>query len=128
VAARVIVGREIRFSASHRLPHVPEGHKCARLHGHSYRIGVELSGAVVEPSGWVWDFGMLDAVLRSLVWEALDHRHLNDVAGLENPTAEALAMWVANRMKLGITADGVDVHAVTVWEGDGGGWARWESG
>lgn len=124
--ARVIVGREVRFSASHLLPNVPAGHKCARCHGHSYRVQVEISGPIVEPTGWVWDFGMLDAVMRQLVYDALDHRHLNDVRGLENPTAENLAAWVAERMRIGIPTAGVNVHSVTVYEGDGGGWARME--
>lgn len=124
--ARVIVGRELRFSASHQLPNVPAGHKCARCHGHSYRVQIELTGEVAEPTGWVWDFGMLDAVMRQLVYDALDHRHLNDIRGLENPTAENLAAWIAARMKIGIPTVGVNVHAVIVYEGDGGGWARLE--
>ena len=124
--ARVIVGREIRFSASHQLPNVPAGHKCARCHGHSYRVQIEITGPVVEPTGWVWDFGMLDGVTRQLVYDVLDHRHLNDIRGLENPTAENLAAWIAAQMKIGIPAVGVSVHAVIVYEGDGGGWARLE--
>lgn len=125
--ARMICGREIRFSASHQLPNVPAGHKCARCHGHSYRVQVEVAGPVVEPTGWVYDFGMLDAVLRSLVFDALDHRHLNDIKGLANPTAEILAEWIVDRVRLGITTEGVTVRSVAVYEGDGGGWARWES-
>ena len=126
--ARVIVGREIRFSASHQLPFVPAGHKCARCHGHSYRIQVEITGPIVEPTGWIFDFGMLDAVMRQLVYDALDHRHLNDINGLENPTAEVLADWIATRVALGIPTTGISVHSVTVHEGDGGGWARLEPG
>ena len=124
--ARVIVGRETRFSASHQLPNVPAGHKCARCHGHSYRVQIEITGPVVEPTGWVWDFGMLDGVMRQLVFDALDHRHLNDIRGLENPTAENLAAWVAERMRIGIPTVGVNLHSVTIYEGDGGGWARLE--
>lgn len=125
---RVTVGREIRFSAAHSLPHVPAGHKCHRLHGHSYRVVVELTGDVQEPTGWVFDFGMLDAVMRQLIFDFLDHQHLNTIPGLENPTSEVLARWIRKRMLLGITTTGVRVSAVTVYEGDGGGWARLEVG
>lgn len=125
--ARVTIGREVRFSASHSLPMVPDGHKCKRLHGHSYRVVVELTGEITEPFGWVYDFGMLDAAIRQLIFDFLDHRHLNDVPGLENPTSENLAAWCRKRLLLGIVTTGVIVSAVTVYEGDGGGWARLES-
>lgn len=125
--ARVICGREIRFSASHQLPNVPPGHKCARCHGHSYRVQVELTGEVVQPTGWIFDFGMLDIVLRQMVYDALDHRHLNEIAGLENPTSENLAAWVMARVSVAVPTSGVTVHSVTVHEGDGGGWARLEA-
>lgn len=124
--ARMICGREIRFSASHVLPNVPPGHKCGRCHGHSYRVQVEIAGPVVEPTGWIFDFGMLDGILRTMVFDALDHRHLNDVAGLENPTSERLAEWVAKRVSLALTTERVTLHSVAVFEGDGGGWARME--
>lgn len=124
---RVTIGREIRFSAAHRLPNVPAGHKCSRMHGHSYRVVVELTGDVTEPLGWVFDFSMLDAVMRQLIYDVLDHRCLNEIAGLDNPTSEALAVWCHKRLLLGITAIGVRVSAVTVHEGDGGGWARMEA-
>lgn len=121
----VIVGREIRFSASHALPNVPKGHKCARLHGHSYRVAVEVSRDVDSVLGWVIDFGVIDSALRSLVHGALDHRHLNDVPGLENPTSENLATWCYDRLRLALEVpDGLLIVSVTVWEGDGGGWAR----
>ena len=85
------------FEAAHRLPHVPEGHKCARLHGHSFRVEVHVAGAVGDPSGWVVDFADL-----SQAWEPihqlLDHRYLNDVPGLENPTSEVLAQWLWPRL------------------------------
>lgn len=122
----LIVGREIRFSASHCLPNVPTGHKCARLHGHSYRVAVEVRGPVVEPLGWICDFGVLDGAMKQLVHGALDHRHLNEIAGLENPTSEALAQWVLERMRMGIVTDGIEIHSVSVFEGDGGGWCRLE--
>lgn len=124
--ARVTIGREVRFSASHRLPNVPTSHKCSRLHGHSYRVSVEVEGPVDATLGWVADFGILDAALR-LAHTALDHRHLNEIEGLENPTSEALAAWCGARMRLAVEGIvGLRVRAVVVHEGDGGGWARWE--
>lgn len=89
--------REFTFEAAHRLPHVPEGHKCARLHGHSYRVEVHVKGEVGQDTGWVMDFGDLRAAFQPLQ-EQLDHRYLNEVPGLENPTSEILARWIWDRL------------------------------
>lgn len=89
--------REFTFEAAHRLPHVPEGHKCARLHGHSYRVEVHVQGEVGPDTGWVMDFGDLRAAFQPLQ-EQLDHRYLNEVPGLENPTSEVLARWIWDRL------------------------------
>ena len=89
--------KEFRFEAAHRLPHVPEGHKCARLHGHSFVASVHVEGPVGDTTGWVADFGDLGDAFRPL-WEQLDHHYLNDVPGLENPTSEVLAMWIWDRL------------------------------
>ena len=90
--------KEFRIEAAHRLPNVPAGHKCARLHGHSFLIGVYLAGPVQPDSGWVCDFADIGAAMRE-VHEELDHRYLNDIAGLENPTSEVLAIWVWRRLQ-----------------------------
>src|SRR5437762_2735443 len=79
--------------AAHRLPRVPTGHKCARLHGHSYRVEVHISGPVNPEYGWVTDFADIKAAFAP-VHETLDHRYLNEIEGLENPTSENLARWV----------------------------------
>ncbi|GAB3333823.1 6-carboxytetrahydropterin synthase QueD [Micromonospora halotolerans] len=89
--------REFTFEAAHRLPHVPEGHKCARLHGHSYRVEVHVRGEVGASSGWVMDFGDIKAAFRPLL-DQLDHYYLNEVPGLENPTSEVLAQWIWARL------------------------------
>ncbi|MCB9703034.1 MAG: 6-carboxytetrahydropterin synthase QueD [Myxococcales bacterium] len=90
--------KRFRFEAAHRLPNVPPGHKCARLHGHSFEVEVEVRGPVGEESGWVIDF---DEIRRAFdpIHAALDHRCLNDVEGLENPTSERLARWIWRRMQ-----------------------------
>jgi len=89
--------KEFTLEAAHRLPNVPDGHKCARLHGHSFRVSVHLEGPVGEDTGWVTDFAdIADAF--APVHAALDHHYLNDVDGLENPTSEVLAAWIWDRL------------------------------
>ena len=87
-----------RIEAAHRLPHVPAGHKCARLHGHSFRIEIHLRGPVGAESGWVADFADIGAAFAPL-FEQLDHHYLNDIAGLDNPTSEILARWIWDRLQ-----------------------------
>ncbi|MFC4726720.1 6-carboxytetrahydropterin synthase QueD [Coralloluteibacterium thermophilus] len=84
--------------AAHRLPNVPPGHKCARLHGHSFRIEIHVSGEIDPATGWVMDFADVKAAFRPL-YERLDHHYLNDVEGLENPTSERIAVWIWDRLK-----------------------------
>ena len=85
--------KDFSFEAAHRLPNVPDGHKCARLHGHSFQVRVTIEGPVGERTGWVMDFADLKAAYAP-VYERLDHRYLNEVPGLENPTSEVLARWI----------------------------------
>lgn len=89
--------REFTFEAAHRLPNVPDGHKCARLHGHSYRVVVHVEGQLDPELGWVCDFGDLKTAWKPIEAE-LDHYYLNDVPGLENPTSERLAEWIWFRL------------------------------
>lgn len=89
---------EFRFEAAHRLPHVPDGHKCGRLHGHSFAVEVHVRGEVGADTGWVVDFAELHAAWAPL-HEKLDHRYLNDVDGLHNPTSEVLAQWIWQRLQ-----------------------------
>src|SRR5258706_15789039 len=84
--------KSFRIEAAHRLPNVPAEHKCARLHGHSFVIGIYVAGPGASETGWGRDFaGLGEAMAEGL--EGLDHRYLNEIAGLENPTREGLAMW-----------------------------------
>jgi 6-pyruvoyltetrahydropterin/6-carboxytetrahydropterin synthase len=89
---------EFRFEAAHRLPRVPQHHKCARLHGHSFRIELTVAGPVNEESGWLIDFGELSALWKPM-YDVLDHHYLNDVPGLDNPTSENLAKWIWDGLK-----------------------------
>jgi 6-pyruvoyltetrahydropterin/6-carboxytetrahydropterin synthase len=89
--------RRYRFEAAHRLPAVPAGHRCARVHGHTYDVAVCVRGDADEELGWVTDFGAIDDVCQPVI-EGLDHRLLNDVDGLENPTSENVACWLWDRL------------------------------
>ena len=86
------------FEAAHRLPHVPAGHKCGRLHGHSFRVEIHLDGELDAETGWVLDFAELKAVFQPL-YDQLDHHYLNDIDGLDNPTSERLAVWIWDQLK-----------------------------
>ena len=90
--------KEFTFEAAHRLPHVPEGHKCARLHGHSFTVALHVEGDVDPVTGWVMDFGDIKAAFKPL-YDQLDHYYLNEIEGLENPTSENLARWIWVRLK-----------------------------
>ena len=87
------LSKRFTFEAAHLLPNVPEGHKCRRLHGHSFTVELHVEGPVGEHSGWVMDFAEISAVCKALE-DRLDHRYLNDIPGLENPTSEVLAKWI----------------------------------
>ena len=102
--------REFTFEAAHRLPNLPDGHKCARLHGHSYRFEVHVSGEVDPAMGWLMDFAEIKAAVKPLVAQ-LDHYYLNEVPGLENPTSEVLAKWIWDRL-----ADKLPLSVVMVRE------------
>jgi len=90
--------REFTFESAHRLPNVPVGHKCGRLHGHSYRVEIHVSGPVAKDSGWVMDFADIKNAFQP-VHDVLDHHFLNEVEGLENPTSEVLARWIWRRLR-----------------------------
>ena len=91
------VFKEYGFEAAHRLPGLPDGHPCGRLHGHSFRCEVHVAGELDPVRGWVVDFAVLDAAFAPLR-EVLDHHYLNEVEGLENPTAENIARWIWRRL------------------------------
>jgi len=86
------------IEAAHRLPNLPAEHKCSRLHGHSFRVEIHITGEPDAEQGWIMDFADLKAAFAP-VFDALDHRYLNEVPGLENPTSELLARWIWQRLK-----------------------------
>lgn len=86
------------IEAARRLPKLPESHPCARVHGHSFRVELYISGPVGADTGWVIDFSEVDAAFAP-VKALIDHRYLNDIPGLENPTSERLAQWIWQKLK-----------------------------
>ena len=86
------------LESAHRLPTVPPGHKCARVHGHSFRVELHVEGPVDPHLGWVMDFAEVKQAFEPL-FQRLDHRYLNDVPGLENPTSENLARYIWQELK-----------------------------
>lgn len=103
--------KTFRFESAHLLPNVPEEHKCRRLHGHSYRITVECSGECDEHMGWLIDYADIKAAFAPL-HDRLDHRFLNEIEGLENPTSEVLAKWIWDRLRPALPS----LAAITVHE------------
>ncbi|HYE18102.1 MAG TPA: 6-carboxytetrahydropterin synthase QueD [Tepidisphaeraceae bacterium] len=95
---KVRLSKSFRFEAAHDLPTFPEGHKCRRLHGHSFKFDVIVEGEVDPAKGYLIDYGDIKRVVDPIV-KRLDHYYLNEIPGLENPTAEALAVWIWNRVK-----------------------------
>ncbi len=90
--------KEFNIEAAHRLPNVPKGHKCARLHGHSFMVSIYVEGPIGDTTGWVMDFGDIKRAFKP-IYNQLDHHYLNDIDGLENPTSENLAKWIWQRLK-----------------------------
>ena len=96
---RTRLQRLYRFEAAHFLPKVPPGHKCARMHGHSYEIRIAIEGDVDEERGWVMDFATIDEHAMPII-KQLDHQVLNEIDGLANPTSELLARWLWQRFSV----------------------------
>lgn len=86
------------IEAAHRLSNLPSSHKCSRLHGHSFRVEIHIRGEPQQDSGWIMDFADLKQACMP-VFDALDHRYLNEIQGLENPTSEMLARWIWQHLK-----------------------------
>ena len=114
--------KEFTFEAAHRLPNVPEEHKCHRLHGHSFRVRVYVEGNLDPKLGWIMDFADIKKAVKPVI-KQLDHYYLNEIEGLENPTSEVLAKWIWARLKPALpTLNRIEVGETCtsgcVYEGD----------
>jgi 6-pyruvoyltetrahydropterin/6-carboxytetrahydropterin synthase len=95
---KVELRRTFQFEAAHLLPNLPESHKCRRLHGHSFKAEIVVAGECDPQLGWLMDYADVSEAFNPL-WKQLDHRYLNEIAGLENPTSENIAAWIWQRLK-----------------------------
>jgi 6-pyruvoyltetrahydropterin/6-carboxytetrahydropterin synthase len=95
---KTTIYKDFSFEAAHFLPNVPQDHKCGRLHGHSYLVRIHLTGEVDEHNGWFVDFADIKTRFKP-IYNQLDHYYLNDIEGLENPTAENIAKWIWDKLK-----------------------------
>ncbi len=105
--------KTFRFEAAHTLAKAPDGHKCRRLHGHSYKIDIHVTGQADPETGWVIDFGQIKQAVEPIL-DTLDHRFLDDIKGLANSTSEMLAKYLWDKIKVNLPG----LSAITVWESD----------
>lgn len=99
----MLIYKQFTFDSAHFLPNVPDGHKCREMHGHTYHLTLYIEGTVLDQEGWVLDFGDIKALMKPVL-DTLDHHFLNNIPGLENPTAELLSVWIWNQVKRGLPA------------------------
>ena len=94
----LILYKQFTFDAAHYLPKVPDGHKCKQMHGHTYHLTIFIEGEVLKERGWVLDFGDIKELLKPVLG-VIDHALLNNIPGLENPTAELFSVWLWDKIK-----------------------------
>lgn len=108
------IAKTFDFDAAHFLPNVPDGHKCKRMHGHTYRVEIICSGEL-DARGMIIDYAEIAQAWKPL-HALLDHRCLNDIPGLENPTTEVLAPFVLNRLPALLPVVAVRIYeSATTW-------------
>jgi len=95
---KIELRKTFQFEAAHKLPLLPETHKCFRLHGHSFSAEIVCAGECDPRLGWLLDYAEISAAFKP-IWEQLDHNYLNELPGLQNPTSENVAIWIWNQLK-----------------------------
>jgi len=118
----MLLYKEFTFDSAHFLPNVPPGHKCREMHGHTYRLRVWLQGKPDEKLGWIIDFAVLKQIVKPVVAE-LDHKCMNNIPGLENPTCELIAVWIWNKLTISLPAmSRIELHETptsgVIYEGE----------
>ncbi len=106
------LSREFRFEAAHSLPKVPKEHKCSQIHGHSFKVKITLRGSINPNTGWIIDYANVSKAFAPLHLE-LDHKYLNNIKGLENPTSEILALYITKKIQL---PKNVELYSVQIKE------------
>lgn len=89
--------QHFQIESARFLPHLPKSHPCSRVHGHSFKIVLTLVGGLDPQIGWVIDYNDIQSLVKP-IFDELDHKVLNEVPGLENPTSELLAKWIYDRV------------------------------
>ncbi|MEM9398865.1 MAG: 6-carboxytetrahydropterin synthase QueD [Verrucomicrobiota bacterium] len=95
---QITLTREFIFDAAQALTVFPEGHKCRQLHGHTFRVQISVTGEIDQKTGMLYDHAIIAQKVRPII-ELIDHRYLNEIEGLENPTLENLSFWFWERLK-----------------------------
>ena len=95
---RARLTKDFQFEAAQTLPNAPEGHKCRRMHGHSFKVEIVVTGECDPRLGWLMDYADISEAFKP-IWQKLDHFYLNQIPGLENPTSENIAVWIWKRLK-----------------------------
>ena len=98
ISMRVELRKTFQFEAAHLLPHLPQTHKCRRLHGHSFKIEIVVAGDCDPKLGWLIDYADISDAFKPLLAQ-LDHYYLNEIPGLDNPTSENISAWIWERLK-----------------------------
>ena len=106
------ISKTFGFDAAHFLPNVPINHKCKHMHGHTYKVQIICEGEV-DSRGMICDYAEIQEVWNP-VYEIIDHKVLNDIEGLKNPTTEILAPWILNKMRDSLP----QITAVRVYESE----------
>ena len=95
---KIELRKTYQFEAAHLLPHLPESHKCRRLHGHSFQVEIAVAGETDPKLGWLIDYAEITEAFKPIL-DRLDHYYLNEIPGLENPTSEIVAVWIWKNLK-----------------------------
>ena len=98
IFAPMKIFKKFTFDSAHFLPMVPDGHKCKETHGHTYQLTAFFEGELAAELEWVMDFAEIKSVIDPII-KRIDHKLLNNIAGLENPTCEVIAVWLWNQIK-----------------------------
>src|SRR5882762_9408287 len=109
---KIELRKTFQFEAAHLLPRLPKSHKCRRLHGHSFKAEIVVAGSCDPNLGWLMDYADMSEAFKP-VWEQLDHRYLNDIAGLDNQTSQNIAVWIWQQLKPNLTQLSQVIVAVT---------------